>query len=299
MREVVLGEDRPVDLFFPFGLEAHDFENAVSRDDAKRGERHDRAGKIAPGLGVRPGLPDEDALSVERGECAGVGVRDGADEVVQLDGAPVPVDAAVLRASSSERRRLTLILRRQGRGSRFEQVEVSCDDPPGRLGDLVGDVLRRVPERDFDRLLIHDVPRVRALDHCVKCRARFLFAPQDGPVDAGPAPVLREQGAVHVERAELRDLQNVLREHGTVVERQDEVGSEVADDATYGVVHGRRREHVQIRFQRKALHRREPDLLCGVVPVGEDADDVRPPVQKFRQAGVAHLVVGEDENTRP
>src|SRR5262249_52014968 len=109
-----------------------------------------------------PGLPAEDVR-----EGAREGMRDRADEVVDLLRRAGPGDSPVVRARAAECGGLRFVLRAARRGSLFEILEPALEDLDGGGGDPRLDLAGCVVGPDRDPLLIHDVARVRLRRHGV------------------------------------------------------------------------------------------------------------------------------------
>ena len=98
---------------------------------------------------------------------------------------------------------------------------------------------------------------VQALLHAHDAHARLLVARQDGSLDGRGAAPARQQRRVHVEAAEARDVEHLLRQDGAVGRDADHVGGERGQLALRRLVaQGARSQHAQAAALGRGLHRR-------------------------------------------
>ncbi len=76
---------------------------------------------------------------------------------------------------------------------------VAGDEDTSVSASLFPHVESRVLEENGYFLPVHYISRIRSPDHVMERCARFSFAVENCPVDAGPAPIPGQQGAVYIE----------------------------------------------------------------------------------------------------
>lgn len=99
---------------------------------------------------------------------------------------------------------------------------------------------------------------------------------------------------MHVEGPQGRDPQEPLRDHGPVVKGEDHVGAEGEKKLVFSVPQGNGGMDGDARLAAELRHGGEPDLLAGVILVGEEGLHRHAPAEELLKADVPHLAVGED-----
>jgi hypothetical protein len=201
-------------------------------------------------------------LAQERGDCTRPGLH-AAHQVVELAGALGPVEAARLLGEHGGVGGLGVVLglRLQLAGQVARNLlerELGADVRQlGRQGD--GGVLRQ----DGQLGLGEHGARVHADVHLHERHAGDGVAVDDRPLDRGRAAVLGQQGGVDVHAAELRQIEDLLRQDLAVGHHHDQRGVEFAQEGEeLGVVLDLLRlVHGEAMGEGQLFHRRRGQLL--------------------------------------
>jgi len=231
------------------------------------------------------------------GEGAGIRRRHRAHQVVDLGGAPSPVDAAVLRPARAVIAAAREVLQPEDGAAVDEARQAAAQHGFGRVRDAPEHLERRVVGADRHRLLVDDAARIGLGHHLVQRRAGLGVAQQHRPVHGGAAAVLRQQRPMHVVCALGGHGEHRSREHAPVVEGEDEIRRSGAhaplELARLGIC-----ERVQAAPARQLGDAREPHALGRVVGVRDHQAHVDRGVEQHLQAARAYVVVGERDGAR-
>jgi len=119
-----------------------------------------------------------------------------------------------------------------------DRLQLAVEHDLGGDGDLVEDLASRVVGQDRHGHLVHEVARVGLDRHVMERGAGLVLAADDGPVHRDAAAVLREQGAVHVERAAAGGREQLAAQHVAVVEEKSHCGAAPRTRATTSAAFG-------------------------------------------------------------
>jgi hypothetical protein len=157
---------------------------------------------------------------------------------------------------------------------------------------------RGVVLENRDRLLVDQRPRVGLVEHVVKTRSGGSLASDDGPMDRRAAAVLRQQRAMHVQRAALRHVEPRGTEHVPIVKREHEIRPGAAPFGNalegVGIVRGLDLEPVRVG---QFLDAPEPAALVRIVGMRDEKRDLHILRQQLADAADSDLAVGEHHRT--
>ncbi len=189
-------------------------------------------------------------------ESAGIGRRHGAHEVV--DFARASATSRCARPRACGRRNRSPAPGPAGCAARSRAT--SCGQARGRASCSAATVTLSNTSRAVSSGRIGTAvcatmsPASGFFDHVVQRRAGFALAVQHRPVHRRAAAILRQQRAVHVERAARRNREQRRPQHLPVVEAEQEVGRKLADardDVRCVGVGGRDARQCRVRRRRR------------------------------------------------
>jgi len=212
-----------------------------------------------------PGAQNPQRAALEPGEGARIGGGDAAHQVVDARGRQAPVDAPVFRLAPTAIIAAGEVLRLARRGALEQRGQAAVQRDFGGHRHFAEDVERSVIGQYRDRQLIDDVAGVRFFGHVVQSGAGFGLAVDHRPIHGHAPAVLRQQRAVHVERAACRAGEQRRRQHMPVIERKQEIRPQraypVHDGGGVRII---RRDGVQAVVGGESGDAVEPDFLAGL-----------------------------------
>ena len=189
----------------------------------------------------------------------------------------LPADQAVVLLQAGRKGGPRVILGDPAHGSRRQPLDRPEQALRPQDGEAVVEAVVGLARLDGRFLLEQDVARVDPFVHPHDRDARFRLAPDEGPVHGGRSPVPGQKRGVHVDAAQGRAVDDVLRQDLAEGDEHHHVGGEPAEDLQelgcpdlFGLVNG---ETAPLGC---FLHRRGDQTLSaplGPVGLGDDADD--------------------------
>ena len=199
---------------------------AAGNHQRVKGENGSRHNLAASALFYLRGRPEEVLVLTDVAECPGVRASDSADKIPYVVRRLLPGYLTVCMAASAEIGRLRMVLRMAGGIAALYLRQYLIEQSGRCLSGLFEEALCCVILGDGEFLLTDDVAVIGIRGHVMERDTGLLLAVDEHPVNRAAAPILRQERAMQIQTTHGRNIENDGLDHGAIVERENDIGSE-------------------------------------------------------------------------